>query len=67
MTRATPPAAARRLPGDLSGAATVYAHVRLRLQRDAINVLGTTLDGPTNTQTGNVDGDEQPPCAALVR
>ncbi|EGX55930.1 integrase [Streptomyces zinciresistens K42] len=24
--------------------ATVYAHVRLRLQRDAIDLLGTTLD-----------------------
>ena len=27
--------------------ATVYAHVRLRLQRDAIDTLGSALDGPT--------------------
>ncbi len=26
--------------------ATVYAHVRLRLQRDAIDILSTALDGP---------------------
>ncbi|THA23004.1 site-specific integrase [Streptomyces sp. A1277] len=47
--------------------ATVYAHVRLRLQRDAIDALCSALDGPTNTGTGNADGDEPPPCAALVR
>jgi hypothetical protein len=47
--------------------ATVYAHVRLRLQRDAINTLGTVLNGPTTTETANGDGDEPPPCAALVR
>jgi hypothetical protein len=41
--------------------------VRLRLQRDAIDALCSALDGPTNTGTGNADGDEPPPCAALVR
>ncbi|MEV7103924.1 tyrosine-type recombinase/integrase [Streptomyces atroolivaceus] len=45
--------------------ATVYAHVRLRLQRDAIDTLGTLLNGPAITETAN--GDEPPPCAALVR
>ena len=43
--------------------ATVYAHVRLRLQRDAIDTLSTALSDPTNT----ANGDEPPPCAALVR
>ncbi|MFI7398914.1 hypothetical protein ACIBW9_00185 [Streptomyces sp. NPDC049541] len=45
--------------------ATVYAHVRLRLQRNAIDALGTALIGPE--ATGTVDGDEPPPCAAPVR
>lgn len=43
--------------------ATVYAHVRLRLQRDATDTLSTALSDPTNT----ANGDEPPPCAALVR
>lgn len=47
--------------------ATVYARVRLRLQRQAIDALGTALDGPTNTETVNPGADEPPPCAALVR
>ncbi|AZQ35121.1 hypothetical protein EJ357_17800 [Streptomyces cyaneochromogenes] len=47
--------------------ATVYAHVRLRLQRDAIDALGTALDGVTNTQTSRTDGDDPPPLPALVR
>ncbi len=36
--------------------AGVYAHVRLRLQRDAIDTLGSADDGP-----------EDPPAAAVVR
>ncbi|WP_416529927.1 tyrosine-type recombinase/integrase [Streptomyces coelicoflavus] len=47
--------------------ATVYAHVRLRLQRDAIDILGTALGGPETTKTVSSDGDEPPPCTALVR
>ncbi|GGT22511.1 MULTISPECIES: hypothetical protein [Streptomyces] len=47
--------------------ATVYAHVRLRLQRQAIDALGTALDGLRNTEAVNADGDEPPPCAASVR
>ncbi|GAA3206546.1 hypothetical protein GCM10020256_01670 [Streptomyces thermocoprophilus] len=40
--------------------AGVYAHVRLRLQRDAIDALGHALDGR--------DGDpDDPPAAAVVR
>lgn len=46
--------------------ATVYAHVRLRLQRDAIDVLSTVLGSPT-TETGNSDCDEPPPCTVFVR
>uniref|UniRef100_UPI000A96514E hypothetical protein n=1 Tax=Actinacidiphila yeochonensis TaxID=89050 RepID=UPI000A96514E len=44
--------------------ATAYAHIRLRLQRDAIDTLSTTLSGP---ETAHSDGDEQPPRNALVR
>ncbi|MGS2590556.1 tyrosine-type recombinase/integrase [Streptomyces hebeiensis] len=47
--------------------ATVYAHVRLRLQRDAIDTLSTTLGSPAIAETVSADGDERPPCAALVR
>ncbi|WP_435807830.1 tyrosine-type recombinase/integrase [Streptomyces parvulus] len=47
--------------------ATVYAHVRLRLQRQAIDTLGTVLGSPENTETARSDGDEPPPCAARVR
>jgi hypothetical protein len=47
--------------------ATVYAHVRLRLQRDAIDLLGHALRNPAET-TGKPDpGDEPPLCATLVR
>ncbi|WP_225080674.1 site-specific integrase [Streptomyces sp. CoT10] len=47
--------------------ATVYAHVRLRLQHQAIDTLGTVLGSPENTETARSDGDEPPPCAARVR
>ncbi|WP_165989916.1 site-specific integrase [Streptomyces sp. YIM 98790] len=47
--------------------ATVYAHVRLRLQRDAIDTLSTALDGRETTEMARSDGDEPPPCTALVR
>ncbi|MFS0698134.1 hypothetical protein [Streptomyces nitrosporeus] len=47
--------------------ATVYAHVRLRLQRDAIDTLSTALGSPETTETARSDGDEPPPCASLVR
>ncbi|MER6718541.1 integrase [Streptomyces halstedii] len=47
--------------------ATVYAHVRLRLQRDAIDALGTMLNGRAIIEAANGDGEELPPCAALVR
>ncbi|MEW1604512.1 site-specific integrase [Streptomyces sp. DH-12] len=47
--------------------ATVYAHVRLRLQRQAIDTLSTALNDPAITGTANGDGDEPPPCVAAVR
>ena len=46
--------------------ATVYAHVRLRLQRDAINTLSTALDGPANDESTRDDGDDPAPCGATV-
>ncbi|MCZ7458964.1 site-specific integrase [Streptomyces sp. WMMC940] len=46
--------------------ATVYAHVRLRLQRDAINTLSTALDGPANDKSAHDDGDDPPLCGATV-
>ncbi|MFF0086955.1 tyrosine-type recombinase/integrase [Streptomyces canus] len=46
--------------------ATVYAHVRLRLQRDAIDTLSNALGSPETTATANGDGDEPQPCAPLV-
>ncbi|EGX59579.1 hypothetical protein SZN_12068 [Streptomyces zinciresistens K42] len=45
----------------------VYAHVRLRLQRDAINTLSTALGSPETAETASGDGDEPPPCAAPIR
>jgi len=47
--------------------ATVYAHVRLRLQRDAIDLLGRTLSKPADAGTDPDDGDNPPLCAAPVR
>ncbi|MFJ5123152.1 tyrosine-type recombinase/integrase, partial [Kitasatospora sp. NPDC088548] len=47
--------------------ATVYAHVRLRLQHDAIDLLGRTLGKPSEAATDPDDGDEPPLCAAPVR
>lgn len=47
--------------------ATVYAHVRLPLQRNAIDSLSTTLGTLGTTETGRSGGDEPPPCTALVR
>lgn len=47
--------------------ATVYAHVRLRLQRDAIDLLGHALRNPAELTSGPDDGDEPPLCAAPVR
>ncbi len=46
---------------------TVYAHVRLRLQRDAIGLLGLALRAPVNTRNRPDDGNEPPLCAAPVR
>ncbi|MFE7401761.1 tyrosine-type recombinase/integrase [Streptomyces sp. NPDC057557] len=47
--------------------ATIYAHVRIRLQRDAIDTLSTALSSGGITETASSNGDEPPPCAALVR
>ncbi|CAL9324433.1 Tyrosine recombinase XerC [Streptomyces sp. SudanB135_2055] len=46
--------------------ATVYAHVRLRLQRDAIDTLSTALDGPANNESTRDDGDDPPLREATV-
>ncbi|MYS95985.1 tyrosine-type recombinase/integrase [Streptomyces sp. SID5469] len=46
--------------------ATVYAHLRLRLQRDAIDLLGNALRNPDETAIRPDDGDGPPLCAAPV-
>ncbi|WP_089106924.1 tyrosine-type recombinase/integrase [Streptomyces hyaluromycini] len=47
--------------------ATVYAHVRLRLQRQAIDLLGHTLGSLNGTAAEADDGDDPPLYAAPVR
>ncbi|RMB81842.1 site-specific integrase [Streptomyces shenzhenensis] len=47
--------------------ATVYAHVRLRLQRDAIDLLGHALRTPAETPGKPDDSDEPPLCTVPVR
>ncbi|MCE3030388.1 hypothetical protein [Streptomyces sp. CMSTAAHL-2] len=47
--------------------AAVYTHVRLQLQRHAIDTLSTAPSSLEITETTNGDGDEPPACAALVR
>ncbi|OIK04396.1 hypothetical protein BIV23_17985 [Streptomyces monashensis] len=47
--------------------ATVYAHVRLRLQRQAIDLLGHTLSNLDGTAAEPDDGDDPPLYAAPVR
>lgn len=47
--------------------ATVYAHVRLRLQRDAIDLLGHALGDTAEPATEPDEDDDPPLCAAPVR
>ncbi|MCQ9183240.1 site-specific integrase [Streptomyces sp. IBSBF 2953] len=47
--------------------ATVYAHVRLRLQRDAIDLLSRTLGKPSETAAEPDDGGDPPLGAASIR
>ncbi|MFE9797024.1 tyrosine-type recombinase/integrase [Streptomyces goshikiensis] len=47
--------------------ATVYAHVRLRLQHEAISLLGNALHSPAQPTARPDNGDEPPPGAAPVR
>jgi integrase len=47
--------------------ATVYAHVRLRLQRQAIDALSNALQHPTGDRAEPDDSDDSPLCAAPVR
>jgi hypothetical protein len=46
--------------------ATVYAHVRLRLQHDVIDTLSAALCNPEATETASGDGDEPPPRPAFI-
>lgn len=48
--------------------ATVYAHVRLRIQRDAIDLLGTTLNRPASDTDadGRDDDGDNPPLRAVA-
>ncbi|MYU56465.1 integrase [Streptomyces sp. SID7805] len=47
--------------------ATVHPHVRLRPQRNAIDTLSTTTNGPANGES-TCDGDNDTPlCGAAVR
>ncbi|KUL52135.1 integrase [Streptomyces sp. NRRL F-4489] len=46
--------------------ATVYTHVRLRLQRDAIDTLSTALNGPVSDESTRDNGDDPPLCGATV-
>ncbi|MFE4513473.1 tyrosine-type recombinase/integrase [Kitasatospora sp. NPDC056783] len=46
--------------------ATVYAHVRLRLQRDAIDLLSITLDRPAHDKSTRNNGDDPTLCGAPV-
>ncbi len=46
--------------------ATVYAHFRLRLQRDTIETLSTALGGPEITEKAGTDSNEPPPCSVPV-
>ncbi|MDH6109784.1 integrase [Kitasatospora sp. MAP12-15] len=47
--------------------ATVYAHVRLRLQRQAIDTLSNVLRHPADATAEPDGGDDPPLCAGLVR
>lgn len=47
--------------------ATVYAHIRLRLQHDAIGILSTALGSRETTKTGNSNSENLWPCTGPVR
>ncbi|MEV8327600.1 tyrosine-type recombinase/integrase [Kitasatospora sp. NPDC056731] len=51
----------------IDATATVYAHVRLRLQCDAIDLLSRTLGQTSEAVIEPDDGDDPPLCAAPVR
>jgi integrase len=46
--------------------AGVYAHVRLHLQRDAIDTLSTALDSPAGQDSTRDDGNDPPLFGAIV-
>ncbi|MFI8073000.1 hypothetical protein ACIF85_30025 [Streptomyces sp. NPDC086033] len=46
---------------------TVRAHVRLRLQRQAIDLLGNALGHLAKSTAEGSEGDDPPTCAAAVR
>lgn len=46
--------------------ATVYAHVRLRLQRQAVETLSSTLAGPTNAEAAPDGSEKQHPWSLPV-
>ncbi|MGW0859841.1 hypothetical protein [Streptomyces sp. NPDC002690] len=46
---------------------TVHAHVRLRFQCQAIDLLRHTLSGYAQLSAETDDGDDPPVCAAPVR
>ncbi|MCX4545839.1 hypothetical protein [Streptomyces sp. NPDC012746] len=47
--------------------ATVYAHVQLRLQRDAIDLLGRAFQRSDDATRQPDDRGEPPLCAAPIR
>ncbi|AWW42150.1 hypothetical protein DN051_40470 [Streptomyces cadmiisoli] len=47
--------------------ATVYSHVRLRLQRQAIDALSAALSDPSEGFAQTDDGGDPPLCAAPLR
>ncbi|MFD1830410.1 hypothetical protein ACFSJS_12140 [Streptomyces desertarenae] len=59
----------KELPGHahIGVTAGVYAHVRLRLQHDAIDTLSTAPDSPAGHEPTRDDGNDPPLCGAIVR
>ncbi|WP_069762814.1 hypothetical protein [Streptomyces sp. LUP47B] len=67
MPPSVPACSSRSIGIHIGVTTTVHAHVRLRLQRQAIDLLGNALGHLAKSTAEGSEGDDPPTCAAAVR